>query len=157
MFRERTSPLRLIAAGALVGGAFTPGPANFVLHLYNAPANVTPTEYDTRTIAITLLPSTPTITSLVPASTDITLGSGFTSYTATVDNPGAPRAGIILQGWISQGTARRVAGGTVIICSPGAPGDLPTGTCTAVGDIVAGNGAAAGTGTLGPPTYELQL
>jgi hypothetical protein len=37
-----------------VGGAFTPGPASFVLHLYHAPANVTPVEYDTKSIPITL-------------------------------------------------------------------------------------------------------
>jgi hypothetical protein len=141
-----------------IGGAFVPGLAHFVLHLYSAPVNTTPVEYDSKTVEVTLLPNTPTFTSVVPASSYVVLGSGFTGYKAVINNPGGPVTGATLQGWISQGGARRAAGGTQSSCKDAPSGVLPTGSCITLGDIVASN-ALSGVGTLvlGPATFELEL
>jgi hypothetical protein len=142
------------------GGALQPGLARFVLYLYKSNGiDVAPTELDVKTVEVTLVSSTPTITSIDPAWSYAPLGSGFTPYTATISNPGASRSVVSVQNWISQGSARRAAGGTQVQC-PGVPlGELPAGTCTTPADIVAANGAAGGTGTLvlGPATLEVEL
>lgn len=156
-----TMQFTVIALGDSEGGAFVPGPASFVLRLYKSNGiNVPPTELDVETVSVTLLSSSPAITSFTPASSYIVLDGGVsTSYTATIENPGAARSIVSIQNWITQGTARRAAAGSQVRCSGAAIGALPTGTCTTTGDIVAGNGPASGTGTLvpGPATLEVEL
>jgi hypothetical protein len=147
------------ALGDDLGGAFVPGLARFVLHLYRSNGiNVEPTELDVKTVEVTLLSANPTITSFTPTSTNIVLGPGFTTGTATIDNPGAPRSTVSIQFWISQGSARRAAGGSNVNCSGSPGGVLPTGSCTTLADIVASNGGS-GTGTLvtGAATLEVDL
>lgn len=153
-----TIQFTVTAAGDAAGGVLAPGPANFVLHLYRAPADVAPTELDSRTTAVTLVSSNPTITSIVPTSTAIGLDNGFTTETVTIENPGSATSTVIVQNWIVQGSARRAAGGTDVQCGSAPLGELPAGTCTAAADIVAGNGGS-GTGTLvtGPATLEVDL
>ena len=74
-----------------------------------------------------------------------------------LENPGPARSIAGIQLWISQGSARRAAGGTQVRCDGGIGGDLPTGTCNTPGDIVAFNGLSSGTGTLvlGPATLSV--
>lgn len=150
------------ALGDAQGGAFVPGLAHFVLHLYQSNGiDVEPTELDVKNVEVTLVSPTPTITSIVPTSTNVVLGSGYTTYTTTIENPGAPRSVVLVQGWISQGTARRAAGGSNVNCGGGtASGTLPTGTCSTLADMVASNDPIVlGDGTLvtGPATFELEL
>jgi hypothetical protein len=142
------------------GGALVPGAASFVLHLYRSPAGGTQVEYDTETIAVTLLSNNPTLNSVTPAWSYVPLGSGFTEYKAVIANPGAVASDVVLQGWISQGTARRAAGGTSIVCNGGPIGLLPPGTCIMMADIVASNDPIVGgdgTLVLGPATLEVEL
>ncbi|MEO6527562.1 MAG: hypothetical protein ABIP93_13110 [Gemmatimonadaceae bacterium] len=156
-----TMQFTVIAQSNSVGGAFEPGPASFVLHLYKANGiNVAPTELDVKTVEVTLVSANPTITSFTPASTNIVLDAGFTPYTATIENPGATLSIISMQNWIRQGSARRAAGGTQVRCNGSTVGgELPAGTCNTLGDIVAFNGQSAGTGTLvlGSATLEVEL
>jgi len=141
------------------GGTLVPGPANFVLRMYRAPVGGPLTELDSKTVAVTLVSPNPRIVSVTPASSFIVLGAGFTTYTAAIQNPGPALTNVTTQGWIRQGSARRAAGGTQILCAGVPPNNLPTGACAAHGDIVGGNEPNAGTGTLvlGPATYELEL
>jgi uncharacterized repeat protein (TIGR01451 family) len=106
--------------------------------------------------AVTLAPNTPSIGALSPNSDTVMFGSSI-AYTATLTNPGASLSNVVLQGWIDQGTARRAAGGSMVMCGAGV-GVLPNGTFNVQGSIVASN-ATGGTGTLvdGPATFELQL
>ena len=140
-------------------GTLVPGLARFVLRLRKPPVSGQSNEVDSRTVDVTLVAQIPTITAITPTSSFIVLGASFTSYTATIQNPGPSRSIVLIQGWISQGSARRAAGGTQLLCSGAAPGELPTGSCDAPGDMVAGNDPADGTGTLvpGPATFELEL
>lgn len=149
------------ASSDATGGSLVPGPASFVLHLYKSNGiDVAPTELDVKTVEVTLVSPIPTITSIVPTSSYVVLGSGYTSYTTTIQNPGPPRSTVLVQGWISQGTARRAAGGSNVNCAGSPNGTLPTGTCSTLADIVASNDPIiVGTGTLvpGPATFELEL
>lgn len=142
------------------GGAFEPGPARFVLHLYKAAVGVPPVEYDQKIIDVNLVRSTPTIVSITPASSFVVLDKpgAFTDIAATIYNPGAPRSTVLIQGWVRQGAARRAAGGTNVTCGP-VSGTLPNGECVQASVIVANNGPSAGTGTLvpGSATFELEL
>jgi hypothetical protein len=143
------------------GGSLVPGLARFVLHLYKSNGiDVAPTELDVKTVEVTLVSPIPTITSIVPTSSYVVLGSGFTTYTATIQNPGGPRSVVLVQNWIRQGTARRAGGGSNVNCSGSPGGTLPTGTCSTLADIVASNDPIiGGTGTLvlGPATLEVEL
>jgi hypothetical protein len=119
-----------------------------------------PTELDVKTVEVTLVSPIPTISSIVPTSSYVVLGSGYTSYTTTIQNPGPARSTVLVQGWISQGTARRAAGGSNVNCAGFPYGTLPTGTCSTLADMVASNDPIiVGTGTLvpGPATFELEL
>jgi hypothetical protein len=142
------------------GSALQPGPATYVLHLYRSPAGGTQVQYDSAVVNVTLVAPTPTIESVTLPSSYYVLGSGFATYTAALGNPVASAwSGIILQAYISQGTAWRAAGGTLIQCSGQSAGVLPVGGCSSAADIVAGNAPASGNGTLvyGPATLEIQL
>jgi hypothetical protein len=149
----------VVTASTTAGGngRLTYGAAQFVLHLYKAPANGSPTELDRRTVPVTIV--TPaTIASITPASSFIVLGASFTSYSTTLENNGSPLSDVSIQGWINQGSARRAAGGRVVVCGSESSGVLPTGTCVVPSDIVASN-QTSGSGSLvtGPATFELEL
>jgi hypothetical protein len=149
-----------LAASASGDGDLVPGSANFVLHLYKAVANTAPIEYDTKTVAVTLVSNGPTLGSVVPAYSYMPLGSGFTQYKAVIENPGGPVANVVLQAWIRQGSARRAAGGETITCNGGPIGLLPGGECIVLPSANASNDPIiAGTGTLvlGPATLEVEL
>lgn len=99
----------------------------------------------------------PIFNDVQPAGTTLTIGGGLLSYTATIENPGAPLSTIGLQAWVIQGTAWRAAAGGLVNCG-GALGDLPTGTCVDQNNAGVSN-ATPGPGTLvpGPAILEIHL
>lgn len=101
--------------------------------------------------------TTPTITALTPSSDSVFLGGPAVPYTVTIQNPGASRSDVILQGTVVQGAANRAAGGAAVNCGQGSS-VLPSGSCTMSLTLVVSNGAA-GTGTLVPggAIFELEL
>jgi hypothetical protein len=147
------------ASSSTSGGTLAAGPARFVLHLYKAPPNVAPIEYDTEIIDVMLVPNTPSIVSISLASTSLVIDGPRVNFTATIHNPtGAAVTGVFLQEWIDQAPATsRPAGGLMIGCTVPS-GDLPPGTCV-VSFTVGASNAGVGTGTLvaGAATFRLEL
>ena len=149
-----------VADNSLSGtGTLVPGPATLEINLDQQSGGIT-THFDQVLVSITLLAGPPTIVSVVPASNYVVLDKvgTYTDATVTIDNPGAAGSTYLVQGWISQGTARRAAGGTNVTCG-GTSGLLPNGTCVQPTVIVADNVSSSGSGTLvpGPATFELEL
>jgi hypothetical protein len=101
-------------------------------------------------------PAGPSISSLTLVNTTLTIEGPGTSYTATLQNPGAPLPNVILQGSIVQGESRYAAGGVTVMCDGFAV--LPTGTCEVTSLVVVSN-THNGVGLLvpGPAEFELQL
>src|SRR5687768_15442504 len=80
--------------------------------------------------ALRPIPLGPTITALTLKSTTLGLGAPGMPYVVTVLNPlPTSVSGVLLQGEIVQGFARRAAGGFIAKC-PTPNGVLPPGTCT---------------------------
>jgi hypothetical protein len=110
--------------------------------------------------------STPTLVNLATATTitGVSLGSttiaieGSTTYDATLFNPGSTATGMVLQGYIIQGTTTKGAGGTITRCGGAFDGVVPPGSCTSSSLVVVSNSNGGG-GTLvpGPATYQLDL
>lgn len=90
-------------------------------------------------------------------SDTLLLESPSVPYFAMLRNVGTSLSGISLEGWVLQGTARRFAGGTPVVCGSG-PGVLPNGTCSIQSQLRATNNTS-GTGTLstGAAIFELRL
>ena len=63
--------------------------------------------------------------------------------------------GISIQGWVTQGTTRRFADGSLISCGGGA-GVLPNGTCS-VSSVAMVTDNSAGDGTFVPGAADLEL
>jgi hypothetical protein len=105
---------------------------------------------------VTLVPSA-TITSLNLSSTNLVLNGTATSYTVSIQNVAPSLSGVVIQGWVSQGSVTHAANGTVVECGSG-DGVLPNGTCTFSSEASANNGLS-GSGTLvpGPATFRLEL
>jgi len=142
---------------------FAPGPATFLLYLNQSSGGAT-TLLDSALIPITL--TEPIITLLTLASPEVEINGPLGNYTVQVANDGVPLSDVLLQGELVQvqpdgpGKTKQVAvqaGGTLVTCG-GAPGSLPTGTCTVQFGISAST-SASGTGTLqpGPATFKLHL
>ncbi len=81
----------------------------------------------------------PTITAPALAQTMLAIEGASGPHTATIENPGPGLSAIVLQGWISQGTARRAGGETLVDCGSGG-GVVPNGTFTVPAAIAASNG-----------------
>lgn len=82
--------------------------------------------------------------------TTIQIGGLGAAFNTTITNHTAVAlTGIGVQAWITQGLARRAAGGALVFCNADL-GVLPPGTCTRIGDGVFPSNASAGTGTLVP-------
>ena len=99
----------------------------------------------------------PTIAALALSADSVLIGGSNTPLTVTIDNPAPDRPNVTVEGYLTQGTARRAAGSMQVDCGSGAA-LLPKGTCTVSFALGASNGGA-GTGTLvqGAATFELQL
>ena len=146
-----------LAQGGNTGGTFEAGPARFVLHLYKV-VNGSPSDFDSETVNVTLLPPDPTILSVTPASTDIVFDDVATQYSAVVENLGPTRTGMGFQAWIRQGSASLAAGGGPIVCNGGPFGELPNGTCTVSRTFSVGpNSTGLGTVVSGPATLDIEL
>jgi hypothetical protein len=131
---------------------FVPGSATFRIQLLDAYGAV----QSTLTRAVTLV-SAAQISALSLTSTSLYLDGPLGSDQITLQNAGPSLSGVVLQGWINQGTTRRAAGGSVAVCGS-TPGVLPNGTCTMTADVVASNtGAGTGLLVLGAATFELDL
>ena len=144
----------IVASNSGGGTALLPGPATFELQLTDSISGFV---FDTKTVAITLVSSTPTITALTLSTDTLVIGSSSVPYTATLRNPGPSLSNVRIQSSITQGTTSRAAGGPVVNCGSGS-GVLPTGICTVSGVAVASN-FTSGTGTLSPGVaiFSLQL
>jgi len=149
-----TVPTAIAASNGGGGmGILAPGAASLELQLKQGT-----TVLATTTVPVTLVSNAPPgIVALSPISGAAVIGGSTTPYSATLGNPGASRSNVALQGWISQGAARRAAGGALVVCGAGT-GVLPNGTFTVSGSLTASN-STGGTGTLvpGAATFELQL
>jgi hypothetical protein len=135
-------------------GTLIPGAATFELDL-----SVNGTVVSQQTVPVTIV-SGATITglSLAAATSDtLLLEDSSAPYTATLQNIGSSVSGISIEGFVTQGTARRFAGGTPVSCG-GTSGVLPNGSCTVSSQLSATNNTA-GVGTLstGAATFKLQL
>jgi len=134
-------------------GTLIPGAATFELDL-----TVNGTVVSQQTVPVTIaVGATITGLSLDPPTSDtLLLESPSVPYTVTLQNIGSSVSGLSLQGWVSQGTSRRFAGGTPVSC--GGTSGLPSGNCTVSSQLSATNNTS-GVGTLstGDATFELQL
>ncbi|HET7374339.1 MAG TPA: hypothetical protein VFJ20_13205, partial [Gemmatimonadaceae bacterium] len=145
----------LVASNSTAGtGTLVLGAAMFELDLM-----VNGTVVAQRTVPV-VLTSSATIAGLslsFGTSDTLLLESPSVPYFATLRNVGTSLSGISLEGWVSQGTARRFAGGGAVVCGSGS-GVLPNGTCTIQSQLTATNNTS-GTGTLstGAATFELRL
>ena len=139
------------------GGTFEAGPASFVLHLYKV-VNGSPSDFDSETVSVTILPPDPRIVSVTPASTDVVFGAAGTPYSAVIENPGPTRTGMSLQAWIRQGSAFLAAGGGPVSCDGGEFGEIPNGTCNASRSFFVGpNSTGLGTVVSGAATLDIEL
>ncbi len=151
----------MVASNATGGnGTLVAGPATLEVQLIQNSVVL-----DTKTVPITLVASAPPpppppaglAISALTSNQSTVLFTAAGTYSATLTNPGASMSNVVLQGWINQGSARRAAGGSMVVIGS-TVGILPNGTSTTTGSIVASNGTS-GNGTLvaGPATFELQL
>lgn len=134
-------------------GTLEPGPAMFELDL-----RVNGILVSLDSVPVTLISSAMiTSAALTPTASDTILLESSTSFNAALRNVGSSMTGISIQGWVTQGTTRRFAGGSLISCGGGA-GALPNGTCS-VSSIATVTDNSAGEGTLvtGAADLELQL
>lgn len=145
----------IVASNSTAGtGTLVPGPATFELDLI---VNGAVVSQKTTSVSIKV-GATITGVSLTAGTSDtLLLEAPGAPFTATLQNVGSSVSGISIQGWISQGTTRHFAGGSLVSCGSSA-GVLPNGTCTVASQLVATNNTS-GTGTLstGAATFELQL
>ena len=135
-------------------GTLIPGAATFELDL-----TVNGIVVAQSTVAVSIT-ARATITGLslgATASDTLLLEGSSAPFTATLRNPASSLSGISIQGFVTQGTARRFVGGTLITCGSVA-GVLPSGSCAVASQLAASNNTA-GFGTLvtGAATFELQL
>lgn len=143
------------ASNGLSGaGTLVPGAATFELDLEDGTGAVE----STVSVPVTLLPDHPLITAIDFSSDTVFIDGRSTSYTAALENPNGSHTGVVIQGWISQGSVTHAAGGTVVNCGQGS-GVLPTGSCTVPFGAGASNDGRSGAGTLvpGTATFLLQL
>jgi len=153
-----TMNFNTLAQAGNTGGTFEAGPARFVLHLYKV-VNGSPSDFDTETVDVTILPPDPTILSVTPASTDVVFDDPVRiSYSADIENLGPTRTGMSLQAWVRQGSASLAAGGGPVVCNGGPFGELPTGTCTASRTFGVGSESTGlGVVVTGPATLDIEL
>ena len=119
------------------------------------PSPLTITTFDTKTVPITIVASTPSIVKIEFQSTTLPIGESV-SYTVMLYNPTNQTLTLAgIQGEMIQGTTLHGAGGTDVLCG-GAGGSLPPGACTFQFTAIASN-STAGTGTFVPGTATFRL
>ena len=148
-----------ITNGGIGVGTLVPGPATFELNLIQSTGGGN-TTIDVKTVAITLTLPGPVTIFGVSISPTIPLASDAVPYTAFIRNTGPSLSNVVIQTWITQGTARRAAGGRTIQCGTVTPGVLPTiDSCSVPSEVGAMNDPASGNGTLvpGPAILEIDV
>jgi hypothetical protein len=165
VFPPGTCTITFSAAASMSGsgnGTLAPGAAIFELQLIQTSGG-TSTTFDTKTIAITLVSSSPKIVSVALQSTTLVIGGASVDYTARLQNPGFPVTDVLLQGELDQdqtgGTVSKGAGGTFINCGNGL-GVLPTtgtGTCSIPFTVTASSSTSGGAFEAGPARFVLHL
>jgi hypothetical protein len=145
----------IVASNSTSGtGTLVPGPATFELDLM---VNGIVVAQKTAAVSIVAGVSISGLNLASATSDTLLLEGSSATYTTTLRNIGSSVSGISIQGWISQGTARRFAGGTPVSCGSSS-GVLPNGSCTFSSQLAASNNTAgAGTLSTGSATFELQL
>lgn len=145
----------LVASNTSAGtGTLIPGSATFELDL-----TVNGVLFAQETVPVSIKAvATITALSLDAAVSDTVLLEGAGArYSATLRNFGSSLSGISIQGWVTQGTARRFAGGMPVSCGSSS-GVVPNGSCTLSSQLAASNNTSgAGTLITGVATFELQL
>lgn len=110
-------------------GMLTAGGATLQVTLLQSPKKV----LATASVVVTLVASgagVPTITGIDLASTQFELNGAPVTYTVTMENPGPPLTGVVVQGEIHQAPTFSGAGGSQVMCENEPAGVLPTGTCS---------------------------
>ena len=139
-------------------GTLSAGSATFTLHVIQT-SDAGDTELASKSLLVNLV-GTPSMTVTISPTTVLIDGAAATA-TAVIQNPANSLQGVLLQGWIVQGTApnqiRHPSGGSLVTCGSNT-GVLPPGTCTMTISVSASNGGSS-TGLLaaGPATFELDL
>jgi hypothetical protein len=153
------------ASNANGAGTLVPGPASFVLTMSLGAGGVS-TVVDQRSVPVTLVASTQTITSLSLDKTTLaiadasTLHADIANLTAVLQNTGSALSNVRIQSDFVQGTVVHNSGSIALNCTdPQGDGILPNGTCTMNWFAVAINVESAGPGTLvaGSATFVLKL
>ena len=131
---------------ALGDGILTAGAATFTLHVIQT-SNAGDTELASKSLLVNLV-GTPTMTVTI-APTSLLIDGPAANATAVIQNPANSLQGVLVQGWIVQGAARRASGGTLVTCGSNA-GVLPprhVHTDLAGVGVELGRGYAAGRGS----------
>jgi hypothetical protein len=153
------------ASNANGGGTLVPGPANFVLTM-SLDAGGLSTVLDTKSVPVTLVAVSQTITSLSLSKTTLAITDGtepqpdITNITAGLLNTGSARSNVRLRADFVQGSVVHNSGFLWLPCTdPQGSGILPAGSCTINWFAVATNVQSAGSGTLvpGAATFVLTL
>jgi hypothetical protein len=153
------------ASNANGGGTLVPGPASFVLTM-SLDAGGLSTVLDTKSVPVTLVAVSQTITSLSLSKTTLTITDGtepqpdITNITAGLLNTGSARSNVRLRADFVQGSVVHNSGFLWLPCTdPQGSGILPAGSCTINWFAVATNVQSAGSGTLvpGAATFVLTL
>jgi len=153
------------ASNANGAGTLVPGPASFVLTM-SLGAGGTSTVIDQKSVPVTLVAITQTITSLSLSKTTLAISDGtepqpdITNVTAGLQNTGSALSNVRLQADFVQGTVVHNSGSIALNCvDPSGDGILPSGACTINWFAVATNAVAAGSGMLvpGSATFVLTL
>jgi hypothetical protein len=153
------------ASNANGGGTLVPGPASFVLTM-SLDAGGLSTVLDTKSVPVTLVAVSQTITSLSLSKTTLAITDGtepqpdITNITAGLLNTGSARSNVRLRADFVQGSVVHNSGFLWLPCTdPQGSGILPAGSCTINWFAVATNVQSAGSGTLvpGAATFVLTL
>jgi hypothetical protein len=153
------------ASNANGGGTLVPGPASFVLTM-SLDAGGLSTVLDTKSVPVTLVAVSQTITSLSLSKTTLAITDGtepqpdITNITAGLLNTGSALSNVRLRADFVQGSVVHNSGFLWLPCTdPQGSGILPAGSCTINWFAVATNVQSAGSGTLvpGAATFVLTL
>jgi hypothetical protein len=153
------------ASNANGGGTLVPGPASFVLTM-SLDAGGLSTVLDTKSVPVTLVAVSQTITSLSLSKTTLAITDGtepqpdITNITAGLLNTGSALSNVRLRADFVQGSVVHNSGVLWLPCTdPQGSGILPAGSCTINWFAVATNVQSAGSGTLvpGAATFVLTL
>jgi hypothetical protein len=125
----------IVASSTTAGtGTFVPGGATFELQLKEAGIVV-----GTKTIGVILVPNRPRISGVTLSADSVIGGGPGITYTTSLQSPGPTRSNVRLRVYLGQATTHTLVGDALVACG-GALGDVPKGSCTIRGGIIAPDG-----------------